>query len=634
MLRRMRPYLCLKATWLAASAALLVMLTAQHGFSAEAPTRTPAPRYSELPASPATSYVPRVAANPNTTTGPSLSAPSTPAPTTTTTWDVIKESLSQSVGSGSYAPETLALPQPSMPDVPAGQHVIPFAKPDPEAKVVLEDHDGLVTLIVRDGSLRQVIAMIAERQNLNIVFAAPADIAITASLDKVPWQHAFDSLLSASGYTWTNYDGIIFISSLETANFMPPGAGGRQTRVFELDFASAVDVDQAAKGLLSPGGQSWILESSSSDNRRSREAVVVFDYLAHLQRIENYVCQIDVAPRQVLIEANVLQVGLSDDSRNGVNFESIASFNGNELNFNTVGLANATSPSAFFLTVTGKALDGLVELLKTTADAKSLASPRLLVVNGQEARIQIGERLSYRVTTTTQTSSMESVQFLEVGVVLSVTPRITRDGRVMMRIKPKVSKGEINIETELPEEETTEVETDILLNDGQGMVIGGLIQEKDSIVQSKVPWLGDLPYVGLLFQRRQAVKERSELIVTLVPHIQPYTPCVACREAEEVMRSTQPITTGPLCTAPRPYEPRLYDALTNPRRVLIKKQCNVTPLPRNNPNNPMNYPKLVPLPPVEEEPCSPLWQGDLGPEVLAPPVEQVHYVTPVQPQVR
>ncbi len=470
---------------------------------------------------------------------------------------------------GLLTPESLPTPNPE-PATRAqpGQHIIPFSKPDPDADIVVKESEGLISLMVRDASLKQVIAMIAETQKLNIVFAAPADTGITASLDRIPWQQALDSLLSASGHTWASSDGIIYVTSLGTANFMSPQAGGQQTRIFELDFASAVDVDQTIKGLLSPGGQSWIQESSTTDNRRTREVVVAFDFPAHLERIAQYVCQIDQPPRQVMIEANILQVDLDETCKNGINFDALASFSGNTINFKTLGFANPASTSAFFLEVDGSALDGLVELLQTTSDAKTLASPRLLVVSGQQARIQIGEQLGYRVTTTTQTSTLESVEFLNVGVVLSVTPRITRDGRVLMEIKPKVSKGSVNPATGLPEEETTEVETDILLRDGHGMVVGGLIQEQDSITESKLPWLGDLPYAGVLFQKRESIKTRSEIIVTLTPHVQPYLPMVAEREEQELMRAEQPLTTGAINRAYRPYEPRLYDALTNPRPIL------------------------------------------------------------------
>lgn len=467
--------------------------------------------------------------------------------------------------------ETLppATPSKARPPQPADQQTIPLVQAQPIAEGTIHHEEGNISLMVRDASLRQVVALIAETQNLNLVFATTAETPVTASFDRVPWQQVLDSLLSASGHIWTTNNDVIMITSIENADLLPPMAGGRQVEVVELDFASSVEIDQAVKGLLSPSGKSWIMETSSDDNRRTREAIIVVDYPSNLAQIMNYICAADQPPRQVLIEANILEVELDCDCRSGINWDALGvSTSGNELNLRTVGFANPASSTAFFLQATGGAVESLVELLQTSTDAKTLASPKVLAVSGQEARMQVGEQLGFRVVTTTQTSTLEEVQFLDVGVVLSVVPRVTRDGRVLMRIKPEVSTGQVDPETGLPSEETTEVETDILLSDGQGMVIGGLIQEQDINSQSKVPWIGDLPYVGILFQKRLVQKKRTEIIVTLVPHVQPYKQAVAEHEAHQFMRTQDRLTTGPLDLTYRPYEAQLPDTFRNPRRPL------------------------------------------------------------------
>ena len=156
-----------------------------------------------------------------------------------------------------------------------------------------------------------------------------------------------------------------------------------------------------------------------------------------------------------------------------------------------------SAPQAFLATLDGGDLGGVIELLETTTDAKTLGSPKLLVLNEQEARLQVGEHLGFKVTTTTETSTLESVQFLDVGVVLRITPRITRDGRVLLHVKPEVSKGAVNPETGLPESQTAELETDVMLNDGQGMVIGGLIKENDTVPTIEGSLLGQREGRGL-----------------------------------------------------------------------------------------------------------------------------------------
>ena len=135
-----------------------------------------------------------------------------------------------------------------------------------------------------------------------------------------------------------------------------------------------------------------------------------------------------------------------------------------------------------------------------------------------------------------------------------------------MRVKPEVSSGLINPDTLLPEEETTEVETDVLLADGQGVVIGGLIQQKDVETQSKVPGVGDWHVVGRLFQNRRVEKRRNEIVVTLLPRIINYPSIQTPREAYAAKRSMTPLLYGPLCRYPRPWDPMLPDAINNPRK--------------------------------------------------------------------
>jgi type II secretory pathway component GspD/PulD (secretin) len=297
----------------------------------------------------------------------------------------------------------------------------------------------------------------------------------------------------------------------------------------------------------------------------TKEAIVVADTPDNLRKIEQYIEQMDQPPPQVLIEAHILEVTLDDDHQHGVNYEHII---GGDFTLDMTGFADPLASPALFARIDGSNVDALIECLKTTNDTKTLASPRVMVINGQKARIQLGEQLGYRVVTVTETAAVEDVKFLEVGVCLDVTPQITRDDRVLLRVKPKVSSGRVNAETELPEEETREVETDVLLADGQGVVVGGLIQERDSNRQWKVPWLGDLYLVGKLFERREVVKERTEIIVTLVPRISRWEWAMDERDMLDLERSRMRLFHGPLERLPRP-EPMLPDPIYNPRPIWL-----------------------------------------------------------------
>jgi len=456
------------------------------------------------------------------------------------------------------------------------QEIIPLAQPGDAGEIVVEEQgEGLISLKIRDASLKQVVAMIAESQHMNIIFSAPVDSKVTGSLIRVPWRQALETILASSGHTWTDDQGIMVVTTLEAAATIAPRAGGRRVETFELDFVKAVDVDQTVQGLLSPAGRSWVTQSSVTDNRQAREVVAVLDFPGNLAQIANYICQVDQPPRQVLIKAKILLIELEDTCNSGVNLQQLISFSGNEIALSTVGMANSAASPGSFLKVTGGSLDALV--LQETRDAKSLASTELLVVSGQEARLQSGERIGYQgvIIGNPSGATQQSVEFLETGVELSVIPQVTRDGRVLMRVKPKVSEGFLI--DGLPNEDTVEVETDVLLNNGQGLVIGGLIQEVDSNTQRKVPWLGDIPYAGILFQRRTLIKSRTEIIVTLIPHVLPYAPIEIAHNDCRMMRTQQPLLSPPLNRFPRPYEAQLPDTFTNPTPICRPPRYVTTP---------------------------------------------------------
>lgn len=441
-----------------------------------------------------------------------------------------------------------------------------------DATVDLPWNDGeQVTLAVRDASISTVLGMIAEQHGLNLITGDQVNGNLSLNLKQVPLQQALDTILTANGYTWNIHQGILVVSSI-TGDTRLASIAQKKVQVYELDYASAAEIDRVVKGLLSPIGNSFISETSSDDKRKTREVLVVEDLPQYLSRISSYITQADRAPRQVYIEARILEVTLDKALEHGVNLTEILDIANTQVTFETRGFADSTSSPAVFLGIDGTDLDGLIELLLETTDSKVLASPKVLALNGQQAKLQIGSRFGYFVTTTTETSTLQNVNFLDVGVVMDVTPTISHDGKILLNIKPKVSNGLVNPVTGLPEENTTEVETTVMLEDGNAMVLGGLIQEEDIETQTKVPWLGDLNYVGRLFQTRRVDRKRSEIIVTLIPHIVPVDCEVQMVHDEEISRSHTPLVQGPLKKVDRRmWEPQLNDAVNKPVYLFDRK---------------------------------------------------------------
>jgi len=173
-------------------------------------------------------------------------------------------------------------------------------------------------------------------------------------------------------------------------------------------------------------------------------------------------------------------------------------------------------------------LDFLIRYLQTLGNTQVLSSPKLAVVNNQEARIHIGERQAYVTTTTTtgQTTSTvsEEVTFVDVGIQLSVTPTINTDGYITMKIKPEISSVVSTLVTEpnknkIPIIDTSMAETTVMVKDGSTIIIGGLRKEEKTKDYDQFPYLGNIPVLGFLFKSGDQKTERNELLIMITPHI-------------------------------------------------------------------------------------------------------------------
>lgn len=425
--------------------------------------------------------------------------------------------------------------------------------------VQISSNGERITIKALDASLDGVLAMIAQQQGLNIVSGGVGDQRISVTLHDVLLDDAFNAILAAKGYTWARHNDIVMVSSL-SGEKQSAAVQGREVRVYNLNYVMATDVEAVVKGLLSPVGQAFITQTNPTEQRQTHEQIVVEDLPSYLQRVEAYLQQADIPPRQVLVQAYVLQVALEDNLRHGVNLDHLLRLSNTDVSLESSGFAADQAPTTV-LRVQGHDLDGLIEAIKGTTDAKTLASPKVAVLNGQQARMQVGGQIGYLLTTTTQTSTLQSVNFLDVGVILTVTPIITDDQQILMQVRPEVSTGRINATTQLPESETTEVETKVMLADGEAMVIGGLIQETDNDSQNKIPLLGDVHVLGRLFQRRETKRLRNEIIIALLPRIISDVPGCRVWDPTEVDRARTPLLHGPLHeNQRRMWEPELPDA--------------------------------------------------------------------------
>jgi type II secretory pathway component GspD/PulD (secretin) len=241
-----------------------------------------------------------------------------------------------------------------------------------------------------------------------------------------------------------------------------------------------------------------------------------------------------------MIEAKILEITLDQNENFGIEWNKV--FSGDGVNrIGTSGLVPRNTPGLVFNFVNNN-VDLYLNALSNKGRVRTLATPKLLTLENQEASTNIGDKLGYRVTTTINNVTSESIQFLETGVILRVTPSVDSDGRIALRVRPEVSSG--SLLGGIPSKKTTEVNTQLVAENGQSILIGGLIKSSAGLRRTGVPLLGDLPVLGKLFSNNETTGSSTETIVLITPRIVPTRPVGA--EAQLIERVQQ--TEGELQT--------------------------------------------------------------------------------------
>lgn len=450
-------------------------------------------------------------------------------------------------------------------DADAESELLPLLRPSPPDGVTLtEAAQDRVNLIATETSLSSLLRMIAEHHQLNLVIAPGVDASVTVAIRNARLDEVLDAIVHIAGFHWHRSGNLLYVTSpTATAD---PRLQGRHVEVYPLDYVKAVDVQTAISGMLSPLGNVVINESDAGDQQKTRELLIVDDTLDVHHRIAEVIARLNHPPRQVLVEAHVLQVKLGENNRHGINLNSIARLGNGRIRMGGVDPNSFDSGPGMVVQLEGTDLNGLVQCIQENTDSRTLASPKVSIVNQQEAKIQIGRRLPYtEITNTENGNNIQNVRFLEIGIILTVTPVITDDGNILMTVLPKVSDGFIN-DNQQPEEDVTEVSTTVLMPDGGGLIIGGLIEEKQIHTLNVVPGLHRIPVLGKLFVKEEIEVDRNELIIALVTHVvgQPCALSPRFHERRELQDVLPDYARDVLGMETLPYESGTIDTLPSP----------------------------------------------------------------------
>lgn len=421
---------------------------------------------------------------------------------------------------------------------------------------------GLLDVQVRETELATILQMLSLQARTNIVATSSVRGAVSANLYGVTLKEALDAILVPNGYAYIWQGRTVFVGTpAEVAAQLPPPS----TRVIRLRYITRGEARRAVEAMLSSVGKIVVSEEElaaetggkggAPDRESSGDYLIVSDYDERLDAIERLLAEIDVRPRQVLIEATILRATLNEGLQFGIDFtmlggvdfqnvggQSTAATNislglipDDRLQNTTFNLSTSTltgfPTGGLSLGVIKDSIAGFIRALEDVTDVAVVANPKIIALNKQPAEVIVGRRDGYLTTTVTETAAIQTVEFLETGTQIRFQPVINDDGTVRLQVHPKDSNGGLTA-ANLPFEETTEAHANILLDDGNTVLIGGLFRERTVASRSQVPVLGNVPGLGLLFQRINDVTVREEIIILITVHVLKDTPEEAAQYAE------------------------------------------------------------------------------------------------------
>lgn len=309
-----------------------------------------------------------------------------------------------------------------------------------------------------------------------------------------------------------------------------------ETKVIKLQFAKAADVVAQLKPQIEGKGVGTVIADERSNQ------VVLSAYPDRLENAAKLVAALDKQTKAVLIETRILQLTLNPKYEFGIDWEKKFPINGKNLDFRSN--FNFPEPTTidelvpeFGKVAFGKTGDDFmikIKAMKEINSTKILANPRLMILDRQEAKLNIGDRIPYVVTTTTANSGggepgiSQDIRFIDVGLTLTVTPVINDDGFVTMKIKPEISSTTGDVDAypgvglppnKIPKVNSTWVESTVIVRDGVSVILGGLIRDDMMEANKGVPYLMDIPLLGNLFKSRDEEIKKTELVIIITPHI-------------------------------------------------------------------------------------------------------------------
>ncbi|WP_376783777.1 type IV pilus secretin PilQ [Pseudomonas qingdaonensis] len=383
-----------------------------------------------------------------------------------------------------------------------------------------------LSLSFQDVEVRSVLKVLADFTGVNLVASDAVQGKVTLRLHEVPWEQALDLVLRSKGLGRRQEGNVLLVAPLAELAGHDTQARAAQappTLVRELltvSHARAGDIVQLFQAMVEDDDPGVI----TVDERTN--TIIASQPSARLADLRRLLAQLDVPVRQVMIEARIVEANVDYEKSLGVRWGGAVQLGGglragglaaDGLPFVDLGVERATSGIGLGLVRDSVLLDLELSAMEKTGNGEIISQPKVVTADKETARILKGTEVPYQESGANGTTS---TTFREASLSLEVTPQITADNRVIMTVK--VTKDEpdyLNALNSVPPIRKNEVNAKVQVGDGETIVIGGVYATVQSNVVDKVPFFGDVPYVGRLFRRAVIQEKKSELLVFLTPRI-------------------------------------------------------------------------------------------------------------------
>ncbi|MBI3323983.1 MAG: secretin and TonB N-terminal domain-containing protein [Candidatus Omnitrophica bacterium] len=409
--------------------------------------------------------------------------------------------------------------------------------------------DGTISVDFKDADIRQVLRIISLKSGVDIVAGPSVEGMVTIKLTNVPWEQALDIILRTYSFAYERKGNVVRVMTKDEVEEQALG-----TEVYPLSYALAKDVADVIKEMLTDRGKTRFDERTNT--------LIVTDLPSNLFQLKQVIERLDQATPQVHIESKIVETKLTKDDNLGVDWIDTLKFTINPATlpstfpfpggseFGSIGSTFTPRAGTFdpsdgasmpkgrvperggkftFGTVTlgtsgGTSLDTTLNFLKQRVHTNIISHPTIVTLNNKEATVQVGEDINipnFQIDPSSGRATVSGFQTRSTGVILKVTPHVNPQNEIVMDLNPEITEVGSTFDTfaqgiSFPRFTVQKAKTQVRVKDGDTVVIGGLVKRKVVTTINKVPFLGDLPVVGLIFtQKHDNTDPQQDLLIFL-----------------------------------------------------------------------------------------------------------------------